>query len=341
MNPTLPRLQAAIESVAGPHPLAPVNILVVDDMEDNLLSTRLLLARPGLSVLTANSAASALELLRQHEVALALLDVQMPDIDGFELAERMRRHAPTRSVPIIFMTGNIVDPSRSFQGYEAGAVDFLIKPVDPRVLESKVGVFVGLYRQRRELVEHNVELQRLLQLNEAPAQELRKAHGEAMEAANTDALTGVSNRRHIFQLGNAILADRRHQVQPLSLAIVDLDHFKSINDQHGHHIGDGVLRSFCAHVSQHLRPMHMLGRIGGEEFLLLMPGTSLDEAEVILDRLHRSLASHAAVSYTFSAGLAQASAGECLQAVIERADAALYGAKRAGRNCSLTSPMPL
>ena len=207
----------------------------------------------------------------------------------------------------------------------------LIKPVDPRVLESKVGVFVGLYRQRRELVE----------LNEALAQELRKAHGEAMEAANTDALTGVSNRRHIFQLGNAILADRRHQVQPLSLAIVDLDHFKSINDQHGHHIGDGVLRSFCAHVSQHLRPMHMLGRIGGEEFLLLMPGTSLDEAEVILDRLHRSLASHAAVSYTFSAGLAQASAGECLQAVIERADAALYGAKRAGRNCSLTSPMPL
>lgn len=341
MNPTLPGPQLAIGSVAGPHPLAPVNVLVVDDVEDNLLSTRLLLARPGLSVLTASSAASALELLAQHEVALALLDVQMPDIDGFELAERMRSHAQTRSVPIIFMTGNGVDPSRTFQGYEAGAVDFLIKPVDPRVLESKVEVFVGLYRQRRELGERNAELQRLLRINETMAQELRKAHGEAVKAANTDALTGVSNRRHIFQLGDATLADRRHQAQPLSLAIVDLDHFKSINDLHGHHIGDAVLRAFCSHVSQHLRPSHMLGRIGGEEFLLLMPGTSLDVAEVILERLRQSLPPQAGVSYTFSAGMAQAGAHESLQAVIERADAALYGAKRAGRNCSLTSPAPL
>jgi diguanylate cyclase (GGDEF)-like protein len=244
-------------------------------------------------------------------------------------------------VPIIFMTGNGVDPSRTFLGYEAGAVDFLFKPVDPRVLESKVGVFVELYRQRRELCERNAELERLLQVNETMAEELRQAHGKAVREAHTDALTGVSNRRHIMQLGDTTLSDRRRHAQPLSLAILDLDHFKAINDTYGHHIGDCVLRAFCTHVSQQIRPSHMLGRLGGEEFLLLMPGTSLADAEVVLERVRRTLKSHSGVRYTFSAGLAQAGAGEQLPPVIERADHALYKAKRTGRDCSVTSPAPL
>ncbi len=328
------------DSDAGPDTPAPVNVLVVDDIEDNLLATQSQLARPGLSVLVTSSAAHALEMMEQHEFALALLDVQMPEMDGFELAERMRRNHPTRSVPIIFLTGNVPDPSRTFQGYEAGAVDFLIKPVDPRVLESKVGVFVELYRQRREHCERNAELERLLQLNESLVQALRKAHGKAEKEARTDALTGVSNRRHILQMGDMALADRRRQAQPLSLAIFDLDHFKAINDTYGHHAGDAVLRAFCSHVKQKVRSSHLLGRIGGEEFLLLMPGTSLAEAEVILERVRRSLKPRAGVVYTFSAGIAQADEGESLPAVIKRADNALYEAKRAGRGCSVTSHAP-
>ncbi len=314
---------------------------MVDDVADNLLTTQLVLARPGLTVLVASSAADALELLAQHEVALALLDVQMPEVDGFELAERMRRDDHTRRVPIIFMTGNGVDPSRTFLGYEAGAVDFLLKPVDSRVLESKVGVFVELYRQRQELCERNAELERLLLLNETMAEELRKAHGQAVEEANTDALTGVSNRRHIMRLGDATLGDRRRQASPLTLAILDLDHFKAINDTHGHAVGDAVLRAFCTHVSTQIRPGHMLGRLGGEEFLLLMPGTSLSDAEVLLERVRRTLKSQAGIRYTFSAGVAQAGAGELLPAVIKRADDALYEAKRTGRDCSVTGPAPL
>src|SRR5687768_12565924 len=115
---------------------APINILVVDDVEDNVLATQALLERPGLVVLAATSAAGAQKLLESNEVALALLDVQMPEVNGFTLAERMRSDARTRAVPIIFMTGNTHDPSRTFLGYEAGAVDFLLKPLDPRVLES-------------------------------------------------------------------------------------------------------------------------------------------------------------------------------------------------------------
>lgn len=167
------------------------------------------------------------------------------------------------------------------------------------------------------------------------------AHGKAIAEANTDVLTGVSNRRHVLQLAEAMLADRRQQAKPLSLAICDLDHFKDINDTHGHNVGDAVLRAFCSHVTQGIRTSHTLGRIGGEEFLLLMPGTSLDEAEVVLQRLHRTLGSHDGVAFTFSAGIAQAEAGEGLHAVIKRADEALYAAKRSGRDCSVTSPAPL
>ncbi len=341
MHINTPYAPELVGSEGGCQTSAPVNVLVVDDIEDNLLATELLLARPGLNVLLASSAAQALELLGHHEVALALLDVEMPEVNGFELAERTRQRHQTRQVPIIFMTGNGSDPSRTFKGYEAGAVDFLIKPVDPRVLESKVGVFVELYRQRRELRERNAELERLLQVNQSLARELGQAHCKAMAEANTDALTGVSNRRHIFQVGDAILADRRGQAQPLNLAIFDLDHFKAINDTHGHQTGDAVLRAFCSHVVQHVRPSHMLGRIGGEEFVLLMPGTSLGEAEVILERLHRMLKPYEGVPYTFSAGIAQASAGEAMHAVLKRADDALYRAKRGGRDCSVTSPAPL
>jgi signal transduction histidine kinase len=146
-----------------------VHVLVVDDVEQNLLAMEALLSRPGLRVLKAASGAQALELLLQHEVALALLDVQMPELDGFALAELMRGAERTKGVPIIFMTAEPHDASRPFHGYEAGAVDFLSKPIDPRVIVSKVNVFVELFEQRRQLRERNAELQQWVKLNETMA----------------------------------------------------------------------------------------------------------------------------------------------------------------------------
>lgn len=144
-----------------------VNLLVVDDVAQNLVAMRALLTRPGLNVLTASSGAEALELLLVHEVALALLDVQMPEMDGYALAELMRGAERTRPVPIIFMTAGPIDSQRSFRGYEAGAVDFLNKPVDQRILLSKVAVFVELFEQRRQLRHSVGEMQRVLVFNEA------------------------------------------------------------------------------------------------------------------------------------------------------------------------------
>ncbi len=128
----------------------PVKFLLVDDVEDNLLALEALLRREGLLILKAKSGMEALELLLEHEFALAFLDVQMPGMDGFELAELMRGSERTKNVPIIFVTAGNRDPQRVFKGYESGAVDFLYKPIEPRVLKSKADVFFELHRQRKE-----------------------------------------------------------------------------------------------------------------------------------------------------------------------------------------------
>jgi signal transduction histidine kinase len=142
---------------------APVYFLMVDDREENLVALEALLRRDGLVLLRAKSGPEALELLLKHEVALALVDVQMPGMDGFELAQLMRGMERTRRVPIIFLTAGGADQKRRFRGYEAGAVDFLNKPLEPDVLRGKVDVFFELARQRDELKAALAENARLLE----------------------------------------------------------------------------------------------------------------------------------------------------------------------------------
>jgi signal transduction histidine kinase len=137
---------------------SPVYFLLVDDLDENLLALEALLKRDGLVLLKARSGPEALELLLQYEVALALFDVQMPGMDGFELAELMRGNERTRRVPIIFLTAGSADRQRRFRGYEAGAVDFLHKPIEADILRSKAGVFFELYRQQQLLARQRDEL---------------------------------------------------------------------------------------------------------------------------------------------------------------------------------------
>ena len=145
---------------------APIHILVVDDIAQNLVAAEAVLARPGIVILKASSGAEALELLLTHDVALALVDVQMPEMDGFELAELIRGSERTRSIPIIFLTAASRETGYSFRGYEAGAVDFLYKPIDIKALQSKVQVLVQLYEQKRALSAQLDQLKHALHLNE-------------------------------------------------------------------------------------------------------------------------------------------------------------------------------
>lgn len=146
----------------------PIHLLLVDDLEENLLALEALLKREGVVCLKARSGDEALELLLVHDVALALLDVQMPGMDGFQLAEFMRGNVNARHIPIIFVTAGSADLQRRFRGYEAGAVDFIHKPIEADILRSKANVFIELYRQRRESIAQRNEL-------EAYANALREA----------------------------------------------------------------------------------------------------------------------------------------------------------------------
>lgn len=136
----------------------PAKFLLVDDLEENLLALEALLSRERLELHKARSGEEALELMLANEYALALLDVQMPGMDGFELAEFMRANERSRHIPIIFVTAGSGDAGRRFRGYEAGAVDFIQKPIEADVLRSKSSVFLDLYNQRRQIVAQRDEL---------------------------------------------------------------------------------------------------------------------------------------------------------------------------------------
>jgi two-component system, sensor histidine kinase and response regulator len=143
-----------------------VKVLAVDDIEENLVALAALLDRPALEMIRARSGTEALEALLAHDIALALLDVQMPGMDGFELAELMRGSERTKHVPIIFLTAGAPDRTRVFQGYDAGAVDFLFKPIDPHLLTAKVDVFVELHRQKRQLASQLEQLQQAQRMSD-------------------------------------------------------------------------------------------------------------------------------------------------------------------------------
>jgi two-component system sensor histidine kinase/response regulator len=146
--------------------LPPIKILAVDDIASNLTALDAVLAKPEVDIVHASSGAAALELLLEHDFGLAILDVHMPEMDGFELAELMRGSKRTSHIPILFLTAAGQDAQRAFRGYASGAVDFLHKPIDARVLMAKVDVFVQLARQKQQLGEQLETTQQLLRTNE-------------------------------------------------------------------------------------------------------------------------------------------------------------------------------
>ncbi|HEY6178494.1 MAG TPA: hybrid sensor histidine kinase/response regulator [Kofleriaceae bacterium] len=182
-----------------------IKLLIVDDVAENLVALEALLRRDGVQTLCARSGAEALELLLAHEVAIAVIDVQMPEMDGFELAELMRGAARTKHVPIIFITAGARDPTRVFQGYESGAVDFLFKPIDPHILKSKIEVFLELADQRRRVTQ-------VLRLNELfvgiVGHDLRNPLGAMIAGTELLALQ-LTEERQLRTLNRMAAAGRR------------------------------------------------------------------------------------------------------------------------------------
>lgn len=310
-----------------------VPILIVDDLPQNIMALEAILCDMEVEVITAQSGNEALRQSLRHDFALILLDVQMPDMNGFEVARLIRSHPKTSHFPIIFVTAGMKDLLEQIKGYETGAVDYLMKPFETVILRSKIKVFRELYLQRKAIEEFSLRLEQMVEERTA---ELKRANETISHIAATDELTGLANRRFFNEnLSVMMSAARRHKF-PLSLIMVDLDHFKTVNDTHGHSEGDRVLQGFARLLKDVSRTEDIAARWGGEEFIIVLPHTEGNAAVALAERIRTVFAESrhgvSGVTLTASFGVVELQHGEEEDSFIRRADDALYCAKHEGRN---------
>lgn len=256
--------------------------------------------------------------------SLALIDWMMPGIDGPELCRRIRRHPALENMYVILLTGR---DSRAdmVMGLDAGADDYIVKPFDAEELRARVQVGIRVATLQERLAER--------------VEELQIARDELARLAATDPLTGLACRRKWFDSAATELSRARRYGQPMSLLMADLDFFKRVNDTYGHNVGDDVLKAFGQVLQHECRDSDVVGRLGGEEFAVLLPQCSLRAASEVGNRIvaHCRTAEVATpqgpVKFTCSIGVTElVESDAALEDVLERADAAMYQAKRNGRN---------
>ncbi|WP_312518939.1 diguanylate cyclase [Massilia sp.] len=272
------------------------------------------LLKPEYTVLLARNGAQTLERAARHLPDLILLDVLMPDMDGYEVLRRLRADPQTEHISVIFISG-LNRPEDEANGLKMGASDYIVKPFNPTVVMARVALHLQVLRQRRML-------ERL---------------------ANIDGLTELANRRRFDEMYTLEWQRARRSGRPLSLALLDIDAFKQYNDRYGHPAGDRALRSVARVAGAAMRrPADLAARYGGEELVLLMPETDAADARRMIGQLRETVASLAiphetsnvAPVLTVSVGGATLvpNSGEQQPELFEAADAQLYLAKQAGRN---------
>ncbi len=445
-------------------------VLIVDDIPTNVKLLEAQLSAEYFDVVTASNGAQALEICRRAECDIVLLDVMMPDMDGFEVCRRIKSNPNTHFIPVVLVTA-LDQPSDRLRGLEAGADDFLTKPVSDVVLIARVRSLtrlkmmtdelrmravtsrdIGLGGPERDAVadtgksgrvliiddrassqerlahilcaEHEVDVEpnpadalftaaegnydllivslglqghdglrlcsqarslertrnipilalieaddrkRLLRgleigindylmrpvdsnelLARARTQVRRRRYTEhlrdnvqvSIEMAITDALTGLHNRRYLESHLETLTQQAHLRGKPLTLMMLDIDFFKSINDSYGHESGDDVLREFATRVRKSIRGIDLACRYGGEEFVVVMPEADPGVATMVGERLRRAVACEPftvdrggkRVEVTISVGVATLECGESVADLLKRSDQALYRAKRDGRN---------
>ncbi|MBE7731537.1 PleD family two-component system response regulator [Devosia faecipullorum] len=445
-------------------------VLIVDDIPTNVRLLEARLTAEYYEVLTASSGPEALAICQSQDVDIVLLDVMMPDMDGFEVCRRLKADPRTHHIPVLMVTA-LDQPSDRVQGLDAGADDFLTKPVDDVQLMARVKSLVRLKSLTDELraramtgqqiaiedalramdsisassgsvliidtdarhaerirnylsPEHQVDIltqpadavfqvsganyelalvsmslddfdplrvcsqvrtvehtrnlpiilmadpadkprvvraldlgindfiHRPVERNELMArvrtqirryrygQELRQSVNNTMAMAVTDELTGLYNRRYFERHLHVMLSKAQEQERDLALMILDIDHFKAVNDSHGHDIGDAVLREFSARLRRNIRGVDLACRFGGEEFVVLMPDTDFAQADAVAERVRQSICEKSfdvgtarPLSVTVSVGVSlNDGPADTPESMVKRADVALYRAKREGRN---------
>lgn len=449
-------------------------ILVVDDIESNVRLLEARLMAEYFQVLTASNGADALEICSNGQCDIVLLDVMMPEMDGFEVCRRLKNDPKTMHIPVVMVTA-LDQPEDRIMGLEAGADDFLTKPVNDLALVTRVKSLSRLKMVTDELrlrastgqeiniqeemfgVETSTTKSRILIVDDRPSSyekitqhlsaensvtlvtdpqealfraadedfdcavisssltdfdplrlcaqlrslertrimplimisdadqddlvykamemgindyvrrpidkqelrarlktqikrklynvKLRDSVQHTIEMAVTDALTGLNNRRYLDNHLSGMFDKAKSNNKPLSVVMCDIDHFKVVNDTHGHDVGDEVIREFARRIKKNIRNIDLACRFGGEEFVIVMPDTDVTLAKIVAERIRTEIASHPFIvengakqlSVTVSLGISCLELeNDAADRLLKRADVALYQAKRAGRNVVMT-----
>ena len=284
----------------------PYKVLIVDDSKAQATHTERVLNSAGILTHTITEPILAMDALAEFQPDLIILDMYMPECNGTELAKVIRHNDRYVSVPIIYLSAED-DLDKQLDAMSEGGDDFLTKPIKPRHLIATV--------------------------------RNRAARARSLKARMVrDSLTGLYNHTHTLQLLEDACFRARRDGQPLAFAMLDIDHFKKVNDTYGHPMGDRVIKSLALFLKQRLRKTDHIGRYGGEEFAVVLPDTDEQSALKVLDEIRQRFAeiNYPAqpqdLSCTFSAGIAMLSPGQDSKSLSKLADEALYKAKHGGRN---------
>lgn len=292
----------------------PTRVLVIDDSEPIHALIKARLQPEGLEVFGELDGESGIERATNDLPDLILLDVDMPELDGFEVCRRLKNGPATRDIPIIFLTGTDSTDSK-VRGLDMGAIDYVTKPFDQ--VELRARVRAGLRtKQLQDILEHQSFL---------------------------DGLTGLWNRAYLDRRMEGEINISSRYDRPLGIALIDIDCFKNINDTYGHLFGDVVLQGVARVMKDSARSSDTVARYGGEEFAILIPQADLRACTQVAERVRQSIESHSIevrgsrIAVTVSVGVVCTAdfVGELSpENLIRHADRALYASKDAGRNCT-------
>lgn len=290
-------------------------ILVADDSMVVRAVLRRQLETDGHTVVEAVNGEEAIDACREYHPDVVLLDVEMPVLDGHATLARLKADPQLKDIPVVFLTGR-VDTADVVNGLRLGAHDYLRKPFEANELMARVSAALRTKWLQDELRARNAELDRVSRI---------------------DMLTNIYNRRHLDEHLRAVISAARRHDRSVGVLIVDIDHFKNVNDEHGHLAGDAVLREVAARLQQAMRTEDALGRWGGEEFLAVLTDTPPEGVRVMAERLRQVVA---AAPFTLDDGsqirvtvsVGHTNGREDAEVLVHRADDALYVAKAEGRN---------
>lgn len=300
-------------------------VLVADDTIHNLQYLGNVVEEVGYEPVLVTNGTQLMSFLKTEKPDIILLDVMMPDSNGFDLCEQIKASEDMRDIPIIFITAKNNDED-IIRGFDAGAVDYITKPFNIREFISRLKTHVELKLSRDKLKIANIEMAKMMQ--------------ELERISKIDFLTGLNNRLSANERIEEELRRFERNRKVFTIVLADLDKFKKINDTYGHDAGDYVLKNVAEIFQKTVREYDIVARWGGEEFFLLLPETDLSGALVLIERIRKSLdatdfrwkGEAFANPVTLTFGVSAYDGRESIEIVISHADSALYAGKHAGRN---------